>query len=65
MSKYTLVHLNIANLNQGTAWNLISTIKLPAGSTTTYTPPSPADADSMTLAELKAYALAEFEKANG
>lgn len=65
MSKYKLISLNCANLNQGTAWNLVSTIMLPAGTTTTHYPPVPANADGMTLAELKAYALSEFEKANG
>ena len=63
-SKYKLVHLNLANLNAGDGWNLISTILLPAGTTTTHYPKSPANVDAMSIAELKAYALQEFEKAN-
>lgn len=65
MSKYKLVHLNCGNINQGAHWNLIATIMLPAGTTTTYYPAIPDNADDLTLAELKAYALSEFEKANG
>lgn len=65
MSKYSLVHLNFGNLNHYPHWNLISTILLPSGTTTTHYPAVPQNADQMTLAQLKAYALAEFEKANG
>ncbi len=63
-SKYKLAGLNLANLHAGDGWNLIATILLPAGTTTTYYPKSPANVDAMSVAELKAYALVEFEKAN-
>ncbi|MFA0994702.1 MULTISPECIES: hypothetical protein [Pseudomonas syringae group] len=64
MSKYKLVHLNLGNVIGWPNWTLISTIRLPAGTDTTHYPPTPENADGMTIAELKAYALAEFEKAN-
>ncbi|WP_285374250.1 hypothetical protein [Pseudomonas sp. lyk4-TYG-107] len=63
-SKYKLMSLNLANLHAGDGWNLLATILLPAGTTTNFSPKSPANADSMSVAELKAYALREFEKAN-
>jgi hypothetical protein len=65
MSKYKIVHLNLAQVIDWPNWTLISTIRLPAGTDTTHYPPVPEDAADMTIAELKAYALAEFEKANG
>lgn len=64
MSKYKLNSLNLANLHAGEHWNLVADIQLPAGSSTTYYPPTPKNSDQMTIAELKAYALAEFERAN-
>lgn len=63
-SKYTLVTVNLANLDAGNGWNLLAKIRLPAGTTTDYSPKSPASIDSMSVAELKAYVLREFEKAN-
>lgn len=64
-SRYKLVSVNLANLNQGQAWNLIATIMLPAGSTTSFNIPlKPDNIDSMTVAALKDYVLSEFEKEN-
>ena len=63
-SRYTLVKIDLANLDAGNGWNLLATIRLPAGSTTNYNPKSPANIDSMSVAELKAYVLREFERAN-
>jgi hypothetical protein len=64
MSKYSLVHLQLRNLSHLPRRDLVSTIQLPAGTTTTYYPAVPDNVDEMTVAELKAYAISEFEKAN-
>ncbi|AZE54604.1 hypothetical protein C4K03_2449 [Pseudomonas synxantha] len=63
-SRYTLIGINLVNLDAGAAWNLIATIRLPAGTTTTYSPKNPDNVDSMTVGQLKQYALNEFSKAN-
>lgn len=64
MSKYLLVNLELRNLSHLAHLNLMSTIRLPAGTTTTYYPSVPDGVDEMTIAELKAYTISEFEKAN-
>lgn len=63
-SKYKVVGVHLANLNQGPAWNLIATIMLPSETTTTYYPDNPENIDSMTIAALKDYVLSEFQKKN-
>lgn len=64
MSKYSLVDIQIRHLRHQSRHTIMSTIQLPAGTTTTFYPDVPSDMEDMTVAELKAYAIRAFEKAN-
>ncbi|MDO7904123.1 hypothetical protein ACE1YR_17360 [Pseudomonas sp. K1(2024)] len=64
MSKYTVTCLHLHSLALGQFGKLTAEIQLPAGSTTNYSIPAPVKLEHMSIAELKAYILRDFEMAN-
>ncbi|UFQ02242.1 hypothetical protein [Pseudomonas fitomaticsae] len=61
--KWKLVHVTLGNLNHGLCQPAITVIG-PSQATTTFHPKAPDNIDSLTVAELKAWALSEWTKAN-
>lgn len=62
-SKWKVSGVNYANLDQP-VWNLIITVRGPLGASSTFHPAPPPNYEQMTLEQIKAYALTEWEKAN-
>lgn len=62
-SKWKVSGVNYANLDQP-VFNLIVTVRGPLGASSTFYPATPPNYEQMTLEQIKAYALAEWEKAN-
>ncbi len=61
--KWKVTGVNYANLDQP-KWNLVITVTGPLGATSTFYPATPPDYESMTLTQIKDYALKEWEKAS-
>lgn len=61
-SKWTVSGVSYANMDQP-MWNLIITVRGPLGASSTFYPVAPPNYEQMTLEQMKAYALEEWEKA--
>lgn len=62
-NKWQVSGVNYANLDQP-IWNLVITVRGPLGATSTFYPATPPNYESLTLTQVKEYALQEWAKAN-